>query len=87
MWQELDDGLVADLTFRDFTDAFLFMTIVAELAESHQHHPDWSNSYNRVNIRLTTHDAGNRITDKDRRLADAIESHPEIPVLITRSKF
>ena len=73
MWQEIDNGLLLELVFNDFVDAFAFMTEVAQLAEAHQHHPEWSNVYNRVSIRLTTHDAGNRITEKDRMLALAID--------------
>ena len=80
-WRETDNALVADLQFKNFVDAFAFMTEVAELAEQHQHHPEWSNVYNRVSIRLTTHDAGNRVTDKDRRLADAINSIPSVRLL------
>ena len=72
MWNQLDDALVAELEFKNFVDAFAFMTDVAALAERHDHHPEWSNVYNRVTIRLTTHDAGNQITDKDRQLAKAI---------------
>ena len=49
------------------------MTEVAFLAEKHSHHPDWSNVWNSVEINLTTHDAGNIVTDKDRRLAEAID--------------
>jgi 4a-hydroxytetrahydrobiopterin dehydratase len=71
-WQERDNTLCLDLEFDNFVDAFDFMTKVAELAERHSHHPDWSNVYNKVSIRLTTHDAGNLITGKDRLLADAI---------------
>lgn len=59
--------------FVDFTEAFSFMTRVAFLAESHQHHPNWSNVYNKVIIELTTHDKGNTITEKDRKLANAID--------------
>ena len=76
MWQEKDNALVAELTFGDFVSAFGFMTQVALLAESQGHHPEWSNVYNRVTIRLTTHDAGNTVTEKDRRLADAISALP-----------
>ncbi len=75
-WKEIDNALIADLEFKDFVDAFTFMTEVAALAEEHQHHPEWSNVYNRVSIRLTTHDAGNTLTDKDRLLAEAITSAP-----------
>ncbi|MBT3624827.1 MAG: pterin-4-alpha-carbinolamine dehydratase [Gammaproteobacteria bacterium] len=74
MWNQLEDALVAELEFKNFVDAFAFMTDVAALAEQHQHHPEWSNVYNRVTIRLTTHDAGNQLTDKDRNLAKAIQA-------------
>ena len=65
MWKQVEDALVAELVFKNFVDAFAFMTDVAALAEKHDHHPEWSNVYNRVTIRLTTHDAGNQVTDKD----------------------
>ena len=74
MWKQVKDTLVAELVFKNFVDAFAFMTDVAALAEKHDHHPEWSNVYNRVTIRLTTHDAGNQVTDKDRKLAEAIEA-------------
>ena len=74
MWNELEDALVAELEFKNFVDAFAFMTDVAALAEQQQHHPEWSNVYNRVTIRLTTHDAGNQVTEKDQKLARAIEA-------------
>lgn len=74
MWQEKDNQLMREFQFRDFSEAFAFMTRVALLAEQHQHHPNWSNVYNRVSIHLTTHDAGNVVTDKDRKLAKAIEA-------------
>ncbi len=72
MWRESDAGLCLNLSFRDFKEAFQFMTDVAELAEQHQHHPDWRNVYNRVSIKLNTHDAGHQVTEKDRALAKAI---------------
>ena len=81
-WREVDNALVAELQFKDFVNAFAFMTEVAELAEQHQHHPEWSNVYNRVTIRLTTHDAGNTITDKDRNLANAIDAVPSVSLLV-----
>ena len=59
--------------FRDFVNAFGFMAKVALLAEKMDHHPNWSNVYNRVEIQLSTHDAGNVITEKDRQLASAID--------------
>ena len=79
MWQEKENALVIELTFSDFREAFDFMTDVAALAEAHDHHPEWSNVYNRVSIRLTTHDAGNRVTDRDRLLAEAISALPGFP--------
>ena len=74
MWKQVKDALVAELVFKNFADAFAFMSDVAALAEKHDHHPEWSNVYNRVTIRLTTHDAGNQVTHKDRKLAEAIEA-------------
>lgn len=65
------DALLRDLKFKDFSEAFAFMTRVALLAEAANHHPEWSNVYNRVNIRLRTHDAGG-VTQKDVDLAAAI---------------
>ena len=73
MWRETDESLERDFEFKDFVAAWGFLSQVAILAEKHQHHPEWSNVYNRVSIRLTTHDAGNTITEKDRKLAAAID--------------
>lgn len=73
MWQEKDNRLQAILRFRDFAEAFTFMTEVAFEAEKQNHHPNWSNVWNTVEIHLTTHDAGNVVTERDRRLAAAIE--------------
>ena len=81
MWKQVKDALVAELVFKTFVDAFAFMTDVAALAEKHDHHPEWSNVYNRVTIRLTTHDAGNQVTDRDRRLAEAIEALASAPLV------
>ena len=70
-WQ-LDRGkLVNSLQFRDFNEAWGFMNRVALLAEQQQHHPEWSNVYNRVDIELVTHDAGG-ITERDLQLAESI---------------
>jgi len=74
MWQENKNQLTRSFTFSDFSEAFAFMTRVALLAEQQNHHPWWSNVYNQVTIRLSTHDAGNSITDKDRTLARAIDA-------------
>jgi 4a-hydroxytetrahydrobiopterin dehydratase len=57
------------LVFSDFEEAFSFMTRVAFLAQKHDHHPRWTNVYNKVDIELSTHEAGNIVTDKDRSLA------------------
>lgn len=73
MWTEQDNKLRKEFKFSDFQEAFAFMTRVAFLAEAHRHHPNWSNVYNTVIIELTTHDAGNVVTEKDRKLAAAID--------------
>ncbi len=73
MWREEDNQLVRAFTFADFSEAFAFMTRVALAAEKMDHHPWWSNVYNNVTIKLTTHDAGNTITDRDRQLATLID--------------
>ena len=59
--------------FKDFIEAFAFMTKVALLAEKMNHHPLWTNVYNKVEISLSTHDAGDLVTDKDRKLAEDID--------------
>lgn len=74
MWTEKDNSLQKSFQFKNFSEAFAFMTRVAMLAEQMNHHPDWSNVYNRVHIKLSTHDAGNTVTDKDRKLAEKIDS-------------
>lgn len=66
------DALVRDFKFGDFSEAFAFMTRVALLAQTADHHPDWSNAYNKVSITLSTHSAGG-LTDKDIALATAID--------------
>ncbi len=73
MWEEKDKQLCRTFIFKDFSEAFSFMTRVALVAESMNHHPWWSNVYNEVEIKLSTHDAGNIVTDKDRRLAEKID--------------
>lgn len=73
-WQEIDHALQAHFSFENFTTAFAFMTEVAFAAEQQEHHPNWSNVYNQVHFRLCTHDAGNRVTDKDHRLAATIDA-------------
>ena len=71
-WEERDNAMYATFEFKDFIEAFGFMTAVAIIAEKQNHHPEWSNVWNKVNIKLTTHDAGNVVTDKDRQLAESI---------------
>ncbi|MEP2024176.1 MAG: 4a-hydroxytetrahydrobiopterin dehydratase [Reichenbachiella sp.] len=74
MWQEENDTLSKTFKFKNFTEAFGFMTKVAIEAEKMNHHPNWSNVYNQVTITLSTHDAGNIVTEKDRKLAQVIDS-------------
>jgi 4a-hydroxytetrahydrobiopterin dehydratase len=71
-WDERDGKLHREFTFADFSEAWAFMSRVALLAEKNNHHPDWSNSWNKVVIDLVTHDAGG-ITDQDRQLAEKID--------------
>lgn len=73
MWKEEDDKLKRSLQFKDFRQAMAFMNEVAEVAEELNHHPWWSNVYNKVDIELTTHDAGNTITALDHKLAKRID--------------
>lgn len=73
MWQETKHGLYKQFNFRDFKEAFAFMTHVAELAEQMNHHPRWENEWSVVQIWLITHEAASTITDKDRALARAID--------------
>jgi 4a-hydroxytetrahydrobiopterin dehydratase len=74
MWEEKENTLYAKFEFRNFSEAFAFMTRVAMEAEKMDHHPKWTNVYNTVEVWLSTHDAGNTVTDKDRRLAQRIET-------------
>jgi 4a-hydroxytetrahydrobiopterin dehydratase len=72
MWKEEDNRLIADLEFKNFEAAIDYMVKAAKVIEQHNHHPEWSNVYNKIHIELTTHDAGNVVTDKDRNLAQAL---------------
>lgn len=72
-WEEKDNHLYRSFEFKDFSEAFSFMTRVALLAEKQNHHPTWKNTYNRVEIWLSSHDKGNIVTDRDRKLADSID--------------
>jgi 4a-hydroxytetrahydrobiopterin dehydratase len=72
-WKNENNRLRKSFSFPDFNAAFAFMTRVALIAEKMDHHPTWTNTYNKVDIELSTHDAGDIVTDKDRKLADAID--------------
>lgn len=72
-WRVIDDRLKREFQFKDFSEAFAFMTRVALLAETMQHHPNWSNVYNRVTIELTTHDLRG-LSDLDAAMAHAIDA-------------
>ena len=74
MWKEENNQLKATFKFENFIQAFAFMTEVAFHAEQQAHHPEWKNVYNTVEIALSTHDAGNVVTDKDHKLAMSIDT-------------
>lgn len=73
MWKEIENKLYRKFEFKDFSEAFAFMTRVAMAAEKMNHHPLWTNVYNNVEIWLSTHDAGDIVTDKDKKLAEKID--------------
>jgi 4a-hydroxytetrahydrobiopterin dehydratase len=73
MWEEKDNKLYKKFEFADFSEAFGFMTRVALAAEAMNHHPEWKNVWNRVEFWLSTHDAGDTVTEKDRKLAKKID--------------
>lgn len=73
MWKEENNKLVRHFQFDNFIEAFAFLSKVAILAEKVNHHPEIFNVYNKVNISLSTHDAGDIVTDKDRKLAEEID--------------
>jgi len=73
MWTNDNNVLYKKFEFKNFSSAFAFMTRVAIEAEKMDHHPKWTNVYNKVEIWLTTHDAGNVITEKDTKLAAIID--------------
>lgn len=72
-WQTTPGGLYKKFIFKDFVEAFAFMSCVAEVAERQGHHPKWVNEWNTVEIWLSTHDAAGKITEKDKALAEAID--------------
>jgi 4a-hydroxytetrahydrobiopterin dehydratase len=73
MWEEQNDKLHKKFGFKNFSEAFAFMTRVALAAEKMDHHPKWANEYNQVDIWLSTHDAGDIVTEKDKKLATIID--------------
>jgi 4a-hydroxytetrahydrobiopterin dehydratase len=74
MWKEEENKLKKTFTFSDFKKAFAFMTEVAETVDKMDHHPFWTNMYNKVTFELNTHDAGDIVTEKDKKLAAAIDA-------------
>ncbi len=74
MWAEINNTLYRKFQFKNFSEAFAFMTRVAMEAEKMNHHPLWTNVWNTVEIWLSTHDAGNIVTEKDRKLAARIDA-------------
>ena len=73
MWEEKNNKLNKKFEFKDFSQAFAFMTRVALAAEKMDHHPKWTNEYNKVEFWLSTHDAGDKVTEKDKKLAQIID--------------
>ncbi len=73
MWKQEEHALTKTFEFNDFVSAFSWMTKVAIWAEKLNHHPTWSNTYNKVSVKLTTHDAGNKVTEKDQLLAQKMD--------------
>jgi 4a-hydroxytetrahydrobiopterin dehydratase len=68
-WKEENNTLIKTFEFSSFEEAMQFMQNAIPFISETDHHPTWSNTYNRVEVKLTTHDAGNKITEKDRKLA------------------
>lgn len=73
MWAEENNSLYRKFEFKNFSEAFAFMTRVALIAEKMDHHPKWTNVWNTVEVWLSTHDAGNTVTERDRKLAQKID--------------
>jgi 4a-hydroxytetrahydrobiopterin dehydratase len=79
MWEEKDNKLYKKFEFKDFSEAFAFMTRVAFEAEKMNHHPEWKNVWNTVEVWLSTHDAGDVVTEKDKKLAGKIDRITSTP--------
>ena len=73
-WTEKNNTLYRKFEFQDLSEAFAFMTRVALIAEKMNHHPKWTNIWNTVEVWLSTHDAGNIVTDKDKKLAERMDA-------------
>jgi 4a-hydroxytetrahydrobiopterin dehydratase len=73
-WKEENHKLTKTFIFKSFADAIAWMVKASFAIEKLDHHPEWSNIYNKVHVTLTTHDAGNTITEKDRKLAKILDS-------------
>ncbi len=74
MWTEANNKLYRKFQFKDFSEAFAFMTRVAIEAEKMNHHPEWKNVWNTVEVWLSTHDAGDVVTEKDQQFARKIDA-------------
>ena len=74
MWREIDNKLVREFRFKDFQEAFTFMTRVALIAERMDHHPNWFNAYNYVRIELSATEGSEMVTDRDRKMSHAIDA-------------
>ena len=74
MWEEINNKLYKKFQFSDFSEAFAFTTRVAFEAEKMNHHPEWKNVWNTVEVWLSTHDAGDVVTDKDKKLSAKIDA-------------
>ena len=74
MWKEIDNTLHKKFEFKNFAEAFAFMTRVALAAEKMDHHPKWMNEYNKLEIWLSSHDAGNKVTERDHKLSKIIDT-------------
>lgn len=74
-WTVTPDFLIREFIFSDFASAIKWMLRLVPEIESLDHHPEWTNSYNKITVRLTTHSAGNKVTDKDYALARLMDKH------------
>lgn len=72
-WKTTPQSLEKTFEFNSFEEAMLFMQNATPFISEADHHPTWSNTYNRVHVKLTTHDAGNQVTDKDREIAKILD--------------